>query len=152
MTYSRSYLKSLKMIVAMVRLTWFLLGCIVCSGKSTDNCLSTLYFVLLSTAYVFGSVLCGASVAVLFLAISCQRQGRLSHWSFLWCFPTWALSALLSSLPLNAFPLLHYNTILTEDDNGINWFPSMFVFMMSILQSASIQAEALSVCFSFFSV
>ncbi|MEQ2170665.1 hypothetical protein GOODEAATRI_002647 [Goodea atripinnis] len=33
-------------------------GFFVYSGKSIDNCLSTPYFVLLSTAYVFGSCSC----------------------------------------------------------------------------------------------
>lgn len=57
-----------ELVLEMLSLTCCVSWYIVYSGKSIDNCLNALYFVLLSTVYVFGSVLCGASVAALFLA------------------------------------------------------------------------------------
>lgn len=56
------------MVVEMQNLTCCLSWYVVYSGKSIDDCLRTTYVVLLSTVYVFGSVLCDASVAALFFA------------------------------------------------------------------------------------
>lgn len=148
MKYDGSYLKSLELVVDMIE-TRLIPVSTHCMCKEIYYLPQHLYFVLLSTAYVFGLLLRGASVAVLFLAVSCQGQGRVSHWSFLWCCPTWAISAFGFTSFHFFFFLLHYNTVFTEYDNGINGFLSMFVFMLSNLHSVILQAEARSVFLPF---
>lgn len=138
----------------MLNLTYWASWCIVYSGKPLDNFVNTLYFALLSMVYIFGSVLCGASV----LSLSCQGQGRVSHWWSLWCSPTLALSSafflsFFSSVFTSLAPFSTPCTCITLTGNvqSIYWFLMLFScrsigIHLMFLQDALLLSVCLAVC------
>lgn len=101
--------------------------------------------------YIFGSVLCGASV----LSLSCQGQGRVSHWWSLWCSPTIALSSafflFFSSVFTSLAPVSTPCTCiaLTGNVQSIYWFLMLFACRSIGIHLMFLQdALLLSVCLS----